>query len=85
MLSLGYVLLAAITLPMGFMNLDENMAFQAISGAILALVLGQFAWSFAFDFTLHPTQVPSLFGVDLVMATGIILFCFTFVDTIPSW
>jgi hypothetical protein len=68
---------------MSFLNLDENMIFQYFSFAILFLVIVQFAYHFAMS-PLSYHSIPAK-GDGTLEMIGIIMFSFTFVDTVPSW
>jgi len=70
-------------MPMGFLNLDENIIFQYLSFAILVGFMGEFFWQF-FSNTLHFDQVPFV-GKDQSQSLGVIIFAFTYVVTVPSW
>lgn len=82
-LSLGYVTTLTMCMPMGFLNLDENIIFQYLSFGILVGFMGEFFWQF-FSNTLHFDQVPFI-GPDQSQSLGVIIFAFTYVVTVPSW
>jgi hypothetical protein len=82
-LTLGYLSAFVICMPMGFLNLDENIYFQYISFFVLFGIAGIFGYEF-FDRGLDSRGTPVV-GSDVSTAAGICLFSFTYVVTIPSW
>jgi len=82
--STGYMISVMLLLPLGLLNLDENIAYQWISGIIMMAILGQFGNYFATS-PAYPDQVPWVVGPSVMLALGVIMFCFTFIDTVPSW
>jgi len=84
-LSPGFCCLAAISVPIGYWNLEENMAIQACSFAALIILLLQFVVQFAHN-GLHPEYLPtSTLSAGAGASLGSILFNFAFVVTVPSW
>ncbi len=83
-ISTGYMLSIALFMPLGLLNLDENAAFQWISGFIMIAILGQFGQHFASS-PSYPDEIPWVTGPAMMMSVGVIMFCFTFIDTVPSW
>jgi hypothetical protein len=84
-LTVGYLLLAALVLPQGNMNLDENIQFQIVSFIMLVVLTGVFLvnyWVIGFDYSTTPA-----FGdpVHYPEGLGTVIFNFAFVIFIPSW
>lgn len=84
--SLGFILLAILSIPIGFWNLEENMWIQLFSCAALITLLLEFLAQFLYS-GLHPEYVPasSMSGGGVGASLGSILFNFAFVVTVPSW
>lgn len=55
-ITMGYVLSVVLFLPLGLLNLDENVAFQWLSGIIMMLILCQFGVHFA-ESPSYPEEV----------------------------
>eukprot|EP00899_Mesostigma_viride_P024529 jgi/Mesvir1/5260/Mv15376-RA.2 len=82
-LSAGLVIFALITVPIGFLQLDDSIAVQQGSFVILLLIIVQ--WMFDFlDHEVHFDAVPAFAG-DQHQVLGVIAFNYCFVTTIPSW
>jgi len=83
--SVGFVALAIISIPIGFWNLEENMIIQIFSFIALCVLLGEFCVQF-FNNGLHPEYLPvSSLNHGAGATLGSILFNFAFVVTVPSW
>jgi amino acid permease len=81
-ITLGYCISTIIFMPMGLMNLDENIWLQFISFGVLVSLLAEFVIEFCL-LGLHPENTPAV--GDLSSVLGTVMFAFTFVVTIPSW
>eukprot|EP00467_Chlorarachnion_reptans_P001881 CAMPEP_0114538878 /NCGR_PEP_ID=MMETSP0109-20121206/30384_1 /TAXON_ID=29199 /ORGANISM="Chlorarachnion reptans, Strain CCCM449" /LENGTH=532 /DNA_ID=CAMNT_0001722939 /DNA_START=166 /DNA_END=1761 /DNA_ORIENTATION=+ len=83
--SSGFVCLAAISVPVGLWNLEENMIIQASSFVALLVLLTEFSVQFMSN-GLHPEYLPdSALSSGSGVSLGSILFNFAFVVTVPSW
>ena len=82
-LSIGVVAIAALCIPVGYLNLDDNMNIQV--GATLAMVAILGIW-FVFFSTLglDAVNMPA-FGADYSKILGIVVFNYCFVTAVPSW
>eukprot|EP00468_Gymnochlora_sp_CCMP2014_P005181 CAMPEP_0167756398 /NCGR_PEP_ID=MMETSP0110_2-20121227/9366_1 /TAXON_ID=629695 /ORGANISM="Gymnochlora sp., Strain CCMP2014" /LENGTH=496 /DNA_ID=CAMNT_0007642509 /DNA_START=178 /DNA_END=1665 /DNA_ORIENTATION=+ len=84
-ISLGFIMLAIISVPVGLWNLEENMIIQNLSLIALCLLLSQFCMQFLYN-GLHPEYLPvSSLQAGAGITLGSILFNFAFVVTVPSW
>ena len=82
-LSIGVVAIAALCIPVGYLNLDDNMNIQV--GATLSMVAILSIW-FVFFSTLglDAVNMPA-FGTDYSRILGIVVFNYCFVTAVPSW
>eukprot|EP01095_Lingulamoeba_sp_RSL-Kostka_P006062 TRINITY_DN186_c0_g1_i1.p1 TRINITY_DN186_c0_g1~~TRINITY_DN186_c0_g1_i1.p1 ORF type:complete len:498 (-),score=105.27 TRINITY_DN186_c0_g1_i1:4-1497(-) len=80
--TLGYLICMVICMPMGFLNLDENIYFQYVSFLILVVLLVEFAVQFFLN-GIETSYVP-LYG-EQTTVLGVVIFAYTYVVTIPSW
>jgi hypothetical protein len=81
-ISLGFTIVAAVTVPLGYYNLDESIWVQQFSFlALMAIVL---VWLFCFTATGLREPLPAV-GSDQSIMIGTLLFNYLFVATIPSW
>lgn len=82
--SLGYVVSLLLCMPLGFLNLDENIYFQYLSFGVLVGLLGEFYvyWSAALDLD---TDAVAMIGDNYSQVFGVMFFSFIFVVTVPSW
>jgi hypothetical protein len=99
-LTTGYVLLGAVVMPMGCMNLDENIKVQIFSFLLLCVLTLIFAVNYLLLIGLHSEQdsmlstaspvqqqasaVPMI-GDEISEAWGTILFNFAWIVFLPSW
>jgi hypothetical protein len=85
-ISLGYVLVACITVPLGRYNLDDSIWVQ--QGSFIALLVIVLVWVFCFTATgLEQVGGDGLkaVGSDQSIMFGTLLFNYLFVATLPSW
>lgn len=85
-LSLGFLIVMAITIPMGVFNLDDNIWVQ--KAGFIALLCCMVIWTVQFFYTgLDPGRVPvysgSHGGIGAVVST--VIFNYGFIITLPSW
>lgn len=81
-LSLGFALVAAVTVPLGYYSLDESVWVQ--QACLVALGGLVFVWLAAFAATGFPAHVPAA-GRGAGGLIGTLLFNYMFVATVPSW
>jgi len=81
--TLGYIVTLAMIMPMGIMNLEDNIWIQYLSFLMLVVLMLEFFYHFI-HMGLHPATV-SVVGTDFSHVLGVIIFNFAFVVTIPSW
>mmetsp|Transcript_3299 Transcript_3299/g.5388 ORF Transcript_3299/g.5388 Transcript_3299/m.5388 type:complete len:503 (-) Transcript_3299:160-1668(-) len=83
LITLGYLVTAAIFFPMALMDLKENSAFQIVGFMVL---LGA-TFQFAIEFTLSGLDWNnlSLWGTSWDTLFGVVLFNFSLLIAIPSW
>eukprot|EP01112_Ceratiomyxa_fruticulosa_P011020 TRINITY_DN2958_c0_g1_i2.p1 TRINITY_DN2958_c0_g1~~TRINITY_DN2958_c0_g1_i2.p1 ORF type:complete len:379 (-),score=43.44 TRINITY_DN2958_c0_g1_i2:19-1155(-) len=79
----GYIATLGLTVPMGYLTLDENIIIQVVCFGFLLLVI--FNWIITFlKAGLHAEWVPMV-GPDLSNTLANVLFNFGFITTVPSW
>jgi hypothetical protein len=86
--SLGYAVVLAVCIPLGYLNLDDNIGMQ-VGGMILTLVCVA-VWVANFfvsgvDAANMPAALPGLAWSNYVPLLSTVLFNYGFVATIPSW
>ena len=82
-ISLGYMIVTVMCLPVGFLNLSEGIYFQYFSFAILLAGMVEFFAQYL-QLDIKTDRVP-VFGSDFSQVIGTILFNYTYVVTVPSW
>lgn len=81
-ITLGFVLVTLIFLPLGLQNLKETVIVQIVSFFCLLMILFQFNGTFV-DTGLT-FSVP-LIGNNYSELAGVVLFNFAFIITLPAW
>jgi hypothetical protein len=82
-ITLGFVVVLLVAIPMGYFNLDDNIIVQKI--AVLLLVAIVCVWVALFStLDLDVSRLP-VWGDNQTSVVGTILFNYTFVTSIPSW
>lgn len=82
-ISIGYVITLVCFLPLGLLNLKENVAWQIFCFIVTLGTILQFTiYFFSFD---HDIRNLSMWGESWYTLFGIILFDFTLVTAIPAW
>eukprot|EP01117_Protostelium_nocturnum_P013077 TRINITY_DN4853_c0_g1_i1.p1 TRINITY_DN4853_c0_g1~~TRINITY_DN4853_c0_g1_i1.p1 ORF type:complete len:521 (-),score=123.74 TRINITY_DN4853_c0_g1_i1:49-1611(-) len=82
-LSLGYLITLAVTIPMGLFNLEDNIIVQKVAFGTLILIFIEWFYScfwVGLDFTRIPTATTDQYEV-----LGSIIFNYAFITTVPSW
>jgi hypothetical protein len=82
LISLGYVVLALVLVPLSLMNLDENMLIQKISFYMMIFLSGEFLYQFYVEGISY--SIPA-FGDNYSHVMGSIVFNYAFIAVIPSW
>ncbi|KAF9306503.1 hypothetical protein BGZ74_005471 [Mortierella antarctica] len=82
-ISAGVIVALALIVPLGLMNLSENIWIQMVSAVCILLVILQWIVTF-FTHGLDTSRVPAL-GTDVSQTFGQILFNFAYVVNVPSW
>ena len=80
---LGWFVLMLVVLPLGMVNLDDNIFVQ--KGAVVAVLSILLAWTALFaQQGLDMTRVPAV-GNNFTSVLGVIVFNFAAITSIPSW
>lgn len=79
----SYLVTLIIIMPMGAMNLDDNIKLQILSFIMLIVLTVEFCIHYV-THGLHFNTVP-LIGDDFTSVIGTVIFNLAFVVTIPSW
>ncbi|PRP80111.1 hypothetical protein PROFUN_12265 [Planoprotostelium fungivorum] len=82
-ISLGFIIVLIITIPMGLFNLEDNIIVQ--KGAFVLLLVIFAEWFVAcFTLGLDVSRVPAFLN-DQTNVLGSIIFNYAFITTVPSW
>ncbi len=82
-ISLGFVVVMCLTIPIGFFNLDDNIWVQV--GGFVGLAICLLLWLVQFlVLGLEPSRMPAL-GSGYGSVLSVVVFNFGFIMTIPSW
>lgn len=82
--TIGFLLMMVIVIPMGMLNLDDNIYVQVIADIFLVVVTVDFIITFVLhglDFSRVPMFKPEGQGAIL----GFVMANYAFVTTVPSW
>lgn len=80
----GFLFMMVIVIPMGMLNLDDNIFIQIIANIFLVIVTTDFLITF-FMHGLNFSNVPFFKGSGQAPVLGVIMANYGFVTTIPSW
>lgn len=83
-ISLGYILVLCLTVPLGFLKLEDNMWVQ--QGGAIALTICVLIWLAQFFHSgLDTSRLPvaNTAGFSSILST--VIFNFSFLPTLPSW
>ncbi|GMI06061.1 hypothetical protein TrVE_jg5700 [Triparma verrucosa] len=80
--TLGYAVATVVLLPLGLMNLTENVSSQLLSFILLLVFLAEFVVAFIIQGD-DVSHVP-LFGTNYFSLFGVVFFNFALTPTIPS-
>lgn len=83
--SLGYLITLAITIPLGYLNLDDNIYVQV--GGVALLFACITTWSVNLVAAgIDTTQMPvAQGGAGMMSVFSLVLFNYGYVATVPSW
>ncbi|KAJ9449833.1 hypothetical protein DIPPA_05178 [Diplonema papillatum] len=84
--SMGFLVVAVLAVPLGYFNLDDNIWVQILAFTALSFIVVEWsiqAFITGIDMGKHPGKVPA-FGTDFSVL-GAVLFNFAFVTATPSW
>eukprot|EP01094_Clydonella_sp_ATCC50884_P006758 TRINITY_DN1594_c0_g2_i1.p1 TRINITY_DN1594_c0_g2~~TRINITY_DN1594_c0_g2_i1.p1 ORF type:complete len:412 (-),score=121.43 TRINITY_DN1594_c0_g2_i1:1068-2303(-) len=82
-ISLGFLIVLIVTVPLGYFNLDDNMIVQ--QGAFLLAFAIVIQWIVEFFFIGFDSALVPAFGPDQSQVLGTTIFNYAFVITVPSW
>lgn len=84
-ISLGFLVVICLIIPMGYFNLEDNMIIQVISTGIQTLIL--FEWLVTFFLRGFQWDKVSAFGTPdgQGQVLGQVMINYAFVMTVPSW
>ncbi|POG78282.1 hypothetical protein GLOIN_2v1853035 [Rhizophagus irregularis DAOM 181602=DAOM 197198] len=83
LLTAGYLIALCITVPMGIMDLVENIKVQIISLMTLTFIV--LTWLVTFVIHGLDAGLVPMIGYDKSQVIGTVLFNYAFIITIPSW
>eukprot|EP01119_Soliformovum_irregulare_P012256 TRINITY_DN3171_c0_g1_i1.p1 TRINITY_DN3171_c0_g1~~TRINITY_DN3171_c0_g1_i1.p1 ORF type:complete len:345 (+),score=92.59 TRINITY_DN3171_c0_g1_i1:479-1513(+) len=82
-LSVGYVIVLLMTVPLGYFNLDDNIIVQ--NGAFIFMIIIFLEWFVNFFIVgLESKRTPAV-GASFDQVFGNVIFNYAFVITVPSW
>eukprot|EP01102_Stenamoeba_stenopodia_P021176 TRINITY_DN845_c0_g1_i4.p1 TRINITY_DN845_c0_g1~~TRINITY_DN845_c0_g1_i4.p1 ORF type:complete len:552 (+),score=101.86 TRINITY_DN845_c0_g1_i4:287-1942(+) len=85
-LSVGYIMICVLVIPMGMINLDSNVAFvQSVSFWSLAILMTEFVINFCLE---HPDPSRATFiekDGQYTQISSVFIFSWAYVMFIPSW
>ncbi|CAJ1361207.1 unnamed protein product [Effrenium voratum] len=82
-LSVGMILVAVLSIPLGYYNLEDNIMVQNV--ALVIIIVSICIWVFIFCMLgIEAERVPVV-GTSFHDMGGTVLFNFMFISTIPSW
>ncbi|KAG0339982.1 hypothetical protein BG004_006592, partial [Podila humilis] len=82
-ISAGVIVALALIVPLGLMNLSENIWIQMVSATLILLIILQWIVTF-FSHGIDTSRVPAV-GTNVSQTFGQILFNFAYVVNVPSW
>jgi hypothetical protein len=86
-ISLGYVILAVLLIPLSFMQLKSNIKVQIVSCLIVIFSLVVFVWDFFTQGHIDTSNVPAVPSSisDVSQLVGVFIFSLAYASMIPSW
>lgn len=83
-ISIGFVVVLIMAVPLGYVNLDDNIIVQKIAFILFLLIMLEWIVWFIYRGPLDYSNVPVV-GGDLSTVLGTVIFNYAYVTTIPSW
>ncbi|CAG8474213.1 10553_t:CDS:2, partial [Funneliformis mosseae] len=83
LITAGYLIALCITVPLGIMDLVENIKVQIIS--LMTLIFIIVTWLVTFGIHGLNTELVPMVGYDKSQVVGTVLFNYAFIMTVPSW
>ncbi len=82
---LGYVVIMVVIIPLGYWNLEDNIAIQVVSMAIQLLIIAK--WCITFLMKGFHLEAVTAFGTGLGQSSvlGQVLLNYAFIMSVPSW
>jgi hypothetical protein len=81
--TVGFLVMMVLVIPMGMLNLDDNIIVQILADIFLVVVTIDFLVTFILH-GLTPANVPAI-GPNQTIVLGQIMANYGFVTTVPSW
>jgi len=81
--TIGFLMMMVLVIPMGYLNLDDNIIVQVVANLFLIVVTGDFLENFIAT-GLDRKRVPMV-GKKQSVVLGQIMANYGFVTTVPSW
>lgn len=82
--TIGYLVVMVVIIPLGYLNLDDNIIIQA--AALIFLVVVIVDWNVTFILTGLHSSVPAFTSLrQQAGVLGTIMFNFAYITTVPSW
>lgn len=81
--TIGFLIMMVLVIPMGMLNLDDNIIVQILADIFLVVVTIDFLVTF-FIHGLDTSRVPTI-GPNQTIVLGQIMANYGFVTTVPSW
>jgi len=81
--TIGFLIMMVLVIPMGYLNLDDNIIVQILADIFLVVVTCDFLVTFILH-GLTPANVPAI-GKSQAAVLGQIMANYGYVTTIPSW
>jgi len=82
-ISIGFIFVLLIAIPLGYYNLDDNIIVQKIAFSLFMFISVEWI-CFFFYRGLDFSKVP-MFGKDQTQVLGTIVFNYAYVVSVPSW
>jgi Transmembrane amino acid transporter protein len=82
--SIGFVVVLIMAVPLGYVNLDDNIIVQKIACLLFLVIMLEWIVWFLYRGPLDFTNVPVV-GDNLSTVLGTVIFNYAYVTTIPSW
>eukprot|EP01113_Clastostelium_recurvatum_P020372 TRINITY_DN2416_c0_g1_i4.p1 TRINITY_DN2416_c0_g1~~TRINITY_DN2416_c0_g1_i4.p1 ORF type:complete len:526 (-),score=90.87 TRINITY_DN2416_c0_g1_i4:1051-2628(-) len=83
-LSLGFIIVLLLTIPLGFLNLDDNATVQEAAMALTIAIIIEWASASFGEGLIQTSRVPAI-GPNQGLLMGTLIFTFASVVNVPSW